>query len=316
MQKLRSVQVLRAVAASAVVFLHAYPGPNEEIVGAGYGAAGVDLFFVISGFIMANVSVGRTAGGFLRDRLWRIYPVWWVAVLPWFFMPRTSYSLFSSLSLWPVVGGSYVAPALGVGWTLTFELVFYAGMTLAIATRAAVPLLFYGACLVGTFTTNDPTLHILGSPMALEFLMGVVVARLPRRNWLGLLVPFGLALMAMTSPLFGKVDAALEPGLAIWRASEWGIPAAMILWGALSLEKLFAHRAFDVPVKIGDASYSVYLFHPLVTYGVDLPWVIELTGAIGFGWIMHLLVERRIISAGKRLPAFGSIMSRKLARAG
>ena len=82
------------------------------------------------------------------------------------------------------------------------------------------------------------------------------------------------------------------------------------------MEKLFARRAFDAPVKIGDASYSVYLFHPLVTYGVDLPWMIELTGAIVFGWAMHLLVERRIIAAGKRLPSFSFLKSRMLARAG
>src|SRR5438128_2745859 len=89
-------------AASAAL---ARPGP---IANAGYGAAGVDLFFVISGFIMAQVSLGRTAGQFLGDRLWRIYPLWWVAVLPWLFLlPRGPTFIASSLTLWPIYAGGY-----------------------------------------------------------------------------------------------------------------------------------------------------------------------------------------------------------------
>ena len=89
MQKFRSIQVLRAVAACAVVVLHAYPSSHTPNGNAGYGAFGVDLFFVISGFIMAQIAPERSPQRFLRDRLWRIYPLWWVAVLPWLFMvPR------------------------------------------------------------------------------------------------------------------------------------------------------------------------------------------------------------------------------------
>src|SRR3569623_1364627 len=82
-QKLRSIQVLRAVAACAVVVLHAVHDIDAPIDRTGFGAAGVDLFFVISGFIIANVAQGRGDGEILRDRLWRIYPLWWVALLPW-----------------------------------------------------------------------------------------------------------------------------------------------------------------------------------------------------------------------------------------
>src|SRR3954447_5293409 len=131
MQKLRSIQVLRAVAACAVVVLHAYPDAHAPVGNAGYGAAGADLFFVISGFIMANVSQGRTGREFLGDRLWRIYPLWWVAVLPWLFMlPRGPTFIASSITLWPIYGAYYYVPVLKVAWTLSFELLFYLGMTL------------------------------------------------------------------------------------------------------------------------------------------------------------------------------------------
>jgi peptidoglycan/LPS O-acetylase OafA/YrhL len=297
-QKLRSIQVLRGIAACAVVVLHAYPDPRGPIGNAGYGAAGVDLFFVISGFIMAHVAQERTAGQFIRDRLWRIYPLWWVALLPWLFMvPRGPTFVMSSLSLWPIYAGGYYVPVLKVGWTLSFELLFYLGMTLAIVTRAAVPLGLYAVFLLGALTTANPLLHFVGSPMALEFLMGVLVARLPRRALLGGLIPLGLALFALTSPAIGDVEASLGPQWALSRTMEWGLPAALIVWGVLSLERVFDHRAFDLPVAVGDASYSIYLFHPLAAFGLAFAWPVRLAVALGIGGAMHLLVERKLLAA-------------------
>ena len=306
MQRLRSIQVLRALAACAVIFLHAYPEPHLPVGNAGYGAAGVDLFFVISGFIMANIAHGRTAGQFLRDRLWRIYPLWWIAVLPWLVMvPRGPTFVMSSLSLWPVYAGGYYVPVLKVGWTLSFELLFYLGMTLAIATRGAVPLALYALFLMGALWTASPLLHFIGSPMALEFLMGVLVARLPRHRALGLLVPVGVGLFALTSPGIGDIEATLGAHWALSRTWQWGVPAALIVWGALSLERLFEHRRFDLPVAIGDASYSIYLFHPLAAFGLAFAWPIRLATSLGTGWAMHVLVERRILGARKRRPWTG-----------
>lgn len=294
--KLRSIQVLRGVAACAVVLLHAVPEGGQAIGDRGFGAAGVDLFFVISGFIMANVAKNRSALEFLRDRLWRIYPIWWIAVLPWIFMvPRGPTSIVSSLTLWPIYAGGYYVPVLKVGWTLSFELLFYLGMTLAILRGAAVPLLAYGLFLVAALATSSPLMHFAGSPMTLEFLMGVVIAGLPRRAALGLLVPAGIAMLALTSPAIGDVDSTLHPLPALWRALLWGCPAALVVWGALSLEPLFEGRVFDLPVAVGDASYSIYLFHPLVAFGLALPWIVRLLLAIGVGWAMHLLVERRVM---------------------
>ena len=142
----------------------------------------------------------------------------------------------SSLTLWPIYAGGYYVPVLKVGWTLSFELTFYLGMALAIATRAAVPLTLYALFLVGALTTSSPLLHFIGSPMALEFLMGVVIAGLPRRAVFGFLIPLGFVLFALTSPVIGDVESSLGPQWALWRAFEWGLPAALIFWGTLSLE--------------------------------------------------------------------------------
>lgn len=300
MEKLRSIQVLRGIAACAVVVLHAVPRAGEPLGNLGYGAAGVDLFFVISGFIMANVAQGRTAGEFMRDRLWRIYPLWWVALLPWLFMvPRGPTAAFASASLWPVYAGGYYMPLLKVGWTLSFELLFYCGMAVAIATRAMVPLTAYVLLFVAALTTASPLFHFVGSPMALEFLLGVFVSKLPRRAMLGLLVPAGVALLALTQPSIGDVDSSLRPAWALRRAVDWGCPAALIVWGALSLEPFFRRRVFDLGVKAGDASYSIYLFHPIVAFGLTSAWPLRLVLAVGAGVAMHLLVERRFLAARK-----------------
>jgi exopolysaccharide production protein ExoZ len=302
-QKLRSIQVLRAIAACAVVVLHAYPDAHGALGNAGYGAAGVDLFFVISGFIIANVAEGRKAGEFLHDRLWRIYPMWWLAVLPWLFMlPRGGTFVASSLTLWPIYPGGYYVPVLKVGWTLSFELLFYCGMALAIATRRALPLLVYGLCLAGALTTRNSLLHFIGSPMALEFLMGVAVARLPRHAASGMLIPLGLLLFALTPAGIGDPDLTLNPMWALRRAFEWGVPAALIVWGALSLEPFFSRRVFDAPVAVGDASYAIYLFHPLIAYGFDLAWPVRIGLAVAVGYAMHRLVERRIMAARRSAP--------------
>jgi len=297
LQKYRSIQALRALAACSVLVSHTY----EPVRQAAYGAAGVDLFFVISGFIMASVAPGRTAGQFALDRVARIYPLWWIAALPWlFFVHLGPFNVASTLTLWPIYGDAHFLPVLKVGWTLCLETFFYLGVTAAIATRPSLPLAAYALCMIGALTTSMPLLDFVGSPMALEFLMGVAVARLPRRTIFGLFIPLGLVLLALTPTVLGDLGSSLGAEWALQRSVQWGIPAALIVWGALSLEPLFKHRLFDVPVKIGDASYSIYLFHPLVSYGFELPWPLRLALALGVGIAMYVLVERRLISALKR----------------
>ena len=302
MEKLRSIQALRALAACAVVVLHAWPEAHAPVGKAGYGAAGVDLFFVISGFIMANIARGRSAAGFLADRLWRIYPLWWIAVFPWlFWLWRGPTFIASSLTLWPIYGAYYYVPLLKVGWTLSFELLFYLGMTLAIATRAWGPLGAYSVFFIGGLLTSNPLLHFVGSPMALEFLMGIFVARLPRRRVLGFLIPLALVLLALTQPGIGDIESSLlHPQFALRRSLEWGTLAALFLWGGLSLETVFKNGAFDIPVALGDASYSIYLFHPIIAYGFNIPPAIRVLVAIGLGLAMHIVAERPILGARTR----------------
>jgi exopolysaccharide production protein ExoZ len=140
--------------------------------------------------------------------------------------------------------------------------------------------------------------------MTLEFFMGVAVARLPRRQVFGLFIPLGLALTAFAPPFLGDLEWSLQLQWALWRALEWGCPAALVVWGTLSLESLFEHHIFDAPVTLGDASYSIYLFHPLIAHGFDFFWPLRMALAIGTGLAMYMLVERRLMAARRRVTFF------------
>jgi peptidoglycan/LPS O-acetylase OafA/YrhL len=153
-------------------------------------------------------------------------------------------------------------------------------------------------------------LSFIGSPLALEFLMGIAVARLPRRTIFGLFIPLGLALLPFTPADLGDLGSTLGPHWALRRAFEWGCPSAFVVLGALSLESVFAHRLFDVPVKIGDASYSIYLFHPIISYGLDFSWPIRLVLSLGVGLAMYSLVERRLMAARAKPRASRARVSR------
>lgn len=285
-----------------MAFLHCYQVVGAPTALEGYGAFGVDLFFVISGFIMAQVAGRRSAGEFLRDRLWRIYPMWWIALMPWLILlPRGVDRSFASVSLWPIIHGQHFVPVLQVGWTLSFELLFYAAVALVIVSRLWVPLLLFCGLMIGALSTQSSLIHFLGNPIALEFLLGAMVARLPRRMAFGLVSLAGLSLLLLTAPIAGSArDTLADPWFALARVGQWGIPAAMILWGTLCLEPILAFPKFDGLVLAGDASYSIYLFHPLVAYGLDAVWPVKLAAAILVGIALHVTIERRLMAIATR----------------
>lgn len=301
MQKLRSVQVLRGLAACAVVALHVrfYAGPGIEHSVTRLGAAGVDLFFVISGFIMATIAK-PSPGRFLFDRAWRIFPLWLIAVTPWILINHsTGPELISSLTLWPVYK-HFTPPALALGWSLSFELLFYAAIALAMMTRPIVPLALFAATLLGKALTGWSIFNYLGNPMIFEFLAGVLIARLPRDSRFAIpllavsVIGFAIAPLALY-----RADVAVDAAVSGWRALCWGFPAALLVYSALCSARLFNKRVFDPFVTLGDASYSIYLFHRSAIALMTLPLPIEFALSIGAGLAMWRLVERPLLRRPK-----------------
>ena len=253
--------------------------------------AGVDVFFVISGFVIVHASAplfGRAGGVvlFLRRRLARIVPLYWLAtsaflVILW--LGRTAihgliggpaYLIASYLFIpWPRPDGM-MQPAFGLGWTLNYEMFFYVVLApfLLLPRRHAVPaavaslvaLVLLGR-LVGFASLQ---LSYWASPLVLEFCAGMALAqvfaagvRLPIPARLGLVL---VALVALH--FFGHAAPAFRP-------LAFGLPAVLLV-GAATLAPpprrvVWHHHPL---VRLGDASYAMYLVHPFVMRTLILVW--------------------------------------------
>jgi exopolysaccharide production protein ExoZ len=290
-RKLRSVQVLRGVAAVAVVVHHACAAQGPARV----GAAGVDLFFVISGLIMAAVGANRRPGEFLADRARRILPMWWIALVPWLMLrPHGFAAIASSVALWPIYGNGFHQPILGVGWTLCFEMLFYAAFALALATRWWVPVCAFAIVLLAPKSGNA-LIEYLGSPLIMEFLLGALIWRLPRNFTAGAFALAAGILAFALAPVWFGAEAFGAP--AFTRMICWGIPSALLVYGALALDKHFAAPAFALPLFLGDASYSIYLFHRIVAQLDN--WMVGILLSLALGCAVYWFVERPIVAAGR-----------------
>jgi len=220
-------------------------GGGTNILGgwAHFGYAGVDAFFVVSGFIMATVTSGRFGSlsgaiDFLAKRVIRVYPLYWLCsavILVMLFLRPSSFdpaladkSVAASLLLLPMEGG----PLLVVGWTLTYELYFYTltAMALAMSSERRVPALLsvWAAALVAAqlVPVQGPWLSLVASPLGFEFIAGVVVGlywrRLSVRAAVSLLVASLVWVLTACGLLAEAPDRGQSAGV---RALAFGPPA-------------------------------------------------------------------------------------------
>ncbi len=264
-----NIQALRAVAATLVIFQHIH------IVT--LGSFGVDIFFVISGFVIAYVSVSERPETFVLKRIFRVVPLYWLGTLAVFAMAGLAPSLVNStttdavglvksLFFIPYVKGNGLThPVLFLGWTLNYEVLFYAifAFALTFGSRAApaiATIIISSLVLIGLmFSISTEPFRFWTQPITLEFLLGVWIfvgwhngMRLPVRPG------FGIALGASLLALMGWEQTK---GSFDWiEPISFGIPAATIVVLALSCEGEIKIPA--IVLAIGDASYSLYLFHP------------------------------------------------------
>lgn len=309
---LHSVQTLRGVAALLVVVLHTFVHleARDQIsavpVLVDVGRAGVDIFFVISGFIMILIS-GNSFGkrgaalNFLIKRAIRIVPTYWLYTLlmaallfslPHLFSDGKSFQplhLATSLAFipWPNSVGQ-LKPVLPVGWTLNYEMYFYLVFAALLFLRKEVfiPLLalvMLTGLLVGVWTANlHPAFSVVTSPMLIEFLMGCTIGIFARRRDVRISTPIA-AMLALTGAvllvLTGLVDTSHIP-----RPIRWGVPSALLVAGAVFLERAGALSTHSLLAKLGDSSYSLYLSHLFTINAVGKIW------ATAFGSMYELFV--------------------------
>jgi len=260
---LLSIQYLRGLAALAVVAFHT--GYTRTVI----GAAGVDVFFVISGFIMVHVSRREAApAAFLAARLLRVVPLYWFATLATLAIrPEPGSDLLTSLSFIPHLGlDGRDRPVVDQGWTLNFEMFFYAAFAVSLLASAQVRLRALTVGL-GALVLIGVALHPVGivastytSPMLLEFLAGAWLCR----AWQTRRLPGAGLSLAMVAAGCVAFVIALHTMPGAERPFVWGIPALLIVAGGLGVET--AGRLPRVPglVSLGNASYALYLTHMLV----------------------------------------------------
>ena len=297
-----NIQFLRFAAALLVVLYHASmhvraTGVDQGAVFAAAeaaGFAGVDIFFVISGFIMFYTTTGAAGAGaavdFLKRRAARIYSGYW----PFFVLAAVVFAwarpghfveanLWTSFLLWPMPLNRVL---LDVSWTLSYEMYFYLLFTalLLFSARwrwqflAAVLLLVTGYAVMNHFVFHryDPELYYYNSfewlfftaPYLAEFFAGAVLARYAHRGsqamgwsllFLGI-TGFAAAGVANTFWYDGKIEQGFH---VVPRVLLFGAPSVMMLWGLVNLE----HHGRVAPKRFslgtGGASYAIYLVHTI-----------------------------------------------------
>jgi exopolysaccharide production protein ExoZ len=290
-----TVQALRAVAAAAVVFHHTLSMLTHN---AGYdfpaftnGSAGVDLFFVISGFVMiyahANDFGQRGAfASFTRRRLIRVAPLYWIATTITVVMLLIAPRMFATISFdYRNVICSYffilssnslgdVGTVTQTGWTLCFEAYFYLifGILLMLPRRyflVAACFIFGTGLMIGLLDLPiAPWASVATRPLTLEFIFGAIIALLFMRG-------FSLhSWIAVGCMVLGAAVIILRvPGSDWARIATWGLSSGLILAGALSLERLDP-RIPRLMLALGASSYSLYLAHPFVMAAFGKAWAI------------------------------------------
>jgi exopolysaccharide production protein ExoZ len=331
-----SIQYLRGIAATMVVFAHA----NGQFTSAIHqdlrdvGWSGVDLFFVISGFVMTyTVATHRYSfWEFVSRRFARIGPLYWVvtiitavgaaAVPTWFVTTRFAWPLF----LWSMVflpainpADGSITPMMKLGWSINFEMFFYAlfAFTLWLKPWGRTVIVFaVFAALAVIWKTFHPVfrpLEFYANPISFEFVFGCVLGALfldGRFLRFPLAISFSvLAVAVATVPIGAIIDDGLQ-ARTIWR----GVPAALIVAALVAIELRVPLRN-EWLHRIGDATYSIYLSHIFVVMGIrkvmmafglldnaEWPFVIlSVVLSVGTGLLLYQYGEKRLNHWGKML---------------
>ncbi|GAC1570900.1 MAG: acyltransferase [Candidatus Elarobacter sp.] len=338
---LGNVQALRALAALMVVIVHAYAVESTYLPGRPWstpfhvlGTYGVDLFFAISGTVM----VASTASWFgergawrrfLARRATRIYPPYAIVtllVLGVFLVAPNAAGEHRSAP--PDILASFLAlpqrgePLLVVGWTLTYEIVFYCVFAFALNfARRFLPLVT-GVWLIAVMAihafgpASNPWVRVLGSPFDLEFVFGMIVgAAALREAFVAPRALFAFAFAAIVAVCVGTAYSEREfLEVTWWRPLLVGAPMALLVYASLGLERegVLAPRWLRAQ---GDASYALYLWHVLVlgalgfglnrvhVHGTPARIAIVFGGyalAVGVSFIAYRFVERPMLGLARR----------------
>ncbi|TDN80624.1 acyltransferase family protein [Stakelama pacifica] len=335
MNKIIGLQYLRAIAVLGVVAFHAAGRVGIDLV---IGEAGVDIFFVLSGFLMVAITNEKTLPAkFILDRFRRIAPSYWAATVAMVLgaligmFPRAKIEaghILASFLFIPAVSPSLgkIYPILVQGWTLNYEIFFYLLFSLVLFIRLERIRVFVLAAmltslvLAGLVSQNHGTLvTFYTNPILLEFLAGALLGSVWKTResfpaWMGFPFCF-LAGFLFILVEFLNVEAT--------RILIFGVPSLLLVAGTLVIEKKYGVRRYFIPLLIGDASYSIYLWHTFaLSIALKIGQMLRLesvsivifataagvfAGILAYWWVekpLHRFVSKRRFT--KEIPNFES----------
>ncbi len=287
---INNVQALRALAALLVVSVHLKP-ILERFGVPEFGGIGVDIFFVISGFIMVYMTQARrqSPSEFAVDRITRIVPLYWLVTIVVYILAVIAPHLLGNTSAHPldlvksllfipyVKGVGIIQPVFFLGWTLNLEMFFYVifsmGLFFPNSRNGIAFTLISIACIVAAGQILHPPfgpILFYTQPLLLEFGAGMILAccfpHLPAAVPIGVRILVAALLIAVLIlvPLAGYHT----PARALFSnslISIGGFLAILLVASALCLEKWGMKLDKKFILFLGSASYSIYLTHPFVT---------------------------------------------------
>jgi exopolysaccharide production protein ExoZ len=319
LSKLLHIQFLRGLAALAVAFLHAQHDAAALAIRAGDAfeaftrfpfMAGVDVFFVISGFIMVYASrplFGKpeSRGVFLARRIARIAPLYWAVTTLYLAIAVTAPFVLNQPqpSAWLVIASYLFVPAMradglvqpvySLGWTLNYEMFFYVlfAAVIALPLKTAMVRLMailIGLALIGSIIRLPRPLAFWTDPIILEFAFGAGLGWLQSQGvTLGRTVRWTLAILALALLGIGGADL----GGATLRQDRTETVSSFTRFCAF----------------LGDISYAIYLIHPFVIRGLGEiairsgvaavigPYgfvLVAMAGTVVAAWVVHRTLER------------------------
>jgi len=342
-----SIQILRGIAALLVVVVHAvkmseiYLGTYPSFFDLGQlkyiGGIGVDIFFVISGFIMCQMTYRKPITNwhaliqFAKARFYRIVPLYWLLTLLFAAVLLIAPSVFNRLVFdwWHLLNSMLFIPyqvdsgkwnpVIAQGWTLTFEFLFYSifvfslfffkknGSLVTVAIITIIYVVFFGQEFDSVFQ------RLFAEPRLIEFSYGVLLAVLYNARVClfsqKLFICINMIYLVLT--VFYILNVEIEGS---FRGIFWGITSLLIVSNFLIFEKFFKKRNFKLLSLVGDSSYSLYLVHNIVLavlakgFSILLPSInsylfilFSIVFSILFGIFVYKVIERPLMNKTKKI---------------
>ncbi len=282
---LLNIQFLRGFAALLVVMHHALPyfmamdlhsAVFEGI--AKFGFIGVDVFFVISGFVMALTSVKKVQSPqsswlFIKKRFLRIYLGYWpIFALTLFYFSAIDSDLLINKKLLQsffLVNANMFDLLIAPAWSLSYELYFYVIVAALLFSKKVKPLTVFGLILILVIFKalminlgDNRVIDFFFSTLLLEFISGYLLYYFSQSFsktsflWMALI----LAIVALAFGVY------FNRGYGFTRVLTFGVFAFSLLWFFIILEKSEIFIFKGLFKKIGDSSYTLYLSHTTLLY--------------------------------------------------